>query len=68
MTNVKLLMQVIDNCPLSKTAMAAALDMSMPTFYSRISGKSEFTASEIVAAVKLFNLTRKQRDEIFLST
>jgi hypothetical protein len=59
-------MEEIDNCPKSKTAIAAEWGMSMPTFYSRIQGKSEFTASEIMKAVKTFNLTRKRRDDIFL--
>lgn len=67
MTNVELLMEEIERCELSKTAIAADLGMSMPTFYSRISGKSEFTASEIIAATKIFNLTRKRRDQIFLT-
>lgn len=67
MTNVELIMEEIEQCQLSKTAIAAEWGMSMPTFYSRISGKSEFTASEIVAATKTFNLTRKRRDQIFLT-
>jgi hypothetical protein len=67
MTNVELIMEEIKRCQLSKTAIAAEWGMSMPTFYSRISGKSEFTASEIVAATKTFNLTRSRRDQIFLT-
>lgn len=67
MTNVKLLLEEIEACPLSKTAIAAEWGMSMPTFYSRISGDSEFKASEIMAATKTFNLTRKRRDQIFLT-
>ena len=67
MTNVELLNEEIAKCPLSKTAIAGEWGMSMPTFYSRISGESEFKASEIVAATKTFNLTRTRRDQIFLS-
>ena len=67
MTNVELLKEEIERCPLSPTAIAAEWGMSMPTYYSRISGKSEFAASEIIVATKTFNLTRERRDQIFLT-
>lgn len=67
MTNVKLLMEEIEKCPMSKTAIAAEWGMSMPTFYSRIQGKSEFTASEIVMASHTLHLTKARRDLIFLT-
>lgn len=67
MTNVELLKEEIKKCPLSPTAIAGEWGMSMPTYYSRTSGKSEFTASEIVKATKTFNLTRSRRDQIFLA-
>lgn len=66
MTNVELLRQAIKASGKSRTALAAAWGMSMPTFYSRISGNSEFTGTEIVAAAASLGLTRKQRDVIFL--
>lgn len=66
MTNVELLQEKIDASHLSNTAIAAALDMSMPTFYSRKKGESEFTASEIVKATAVLKLTKKERDVIFL--
>ena len=65
MTNVALLREAISNAGISRTALAAMWGMSMPTFYSRISGKSEFTAPEIVAATTSLRLTKKQRDAIF---
>ena len=64
-TNVELLQKAIAAAKAPRTALAAAWGMSMPTFYSRISGKSEFTAPEIVAATASLNLTKKQRDAIF---
>lgn len=66
MTNVELLREAINRADVTRTALAAAWGMSMPTFYSRISGNSEFTASEIVAAAASLHLTKKQRDAIFL--
>ena len=66
MTNVELLREAIKRAGVKRTVLAAAWGMSMPTFYSRISGNSEFTASEIVAASASLHLTKKQRDAIFL--
>lgn len=66
MTNVKMLLAEIDASGIPRTALAGAWGMSMPTFYSRINGRSEFTASEIVAAATSLNMTRKKRDVIFL--
>lgn len=66
MTNVELLREAINRTGLKRTVLAAAWGMSMPTFYSRISGNSEFTASEIVAATASLQLTIEQRDAIFL--
>lgn len=65
MTNVELLQKKIDESGLSPTVIAASLDMSVPTFYSRKRGESEFTASEITKAVKTLCLTKKERDAIF---
>lgn len=66
MTNVELLHEAIKAAGVKRTVLAAAWGMSMPTFYSRISGNSEFTASEIVAAAASLHLTKNQRDAIFL--
>lgn len=67
MTNVTLLQEEIEKCPKSPTEIAAEWGMSMPTYYSRVSGKSDFKASEIIAATKTFNLSRIRRDQIFLT-
>lgn len=66
MTNVEKLQKKIDESGLSLTVIAGALGMSMPTFYSRKSGRSEFTASEITKATAILNLTKEERDAIFL--
>ena len=65
MTNTELLQQKIDAAGLSPTAMAAALDRSVPTFYSRMRGESEFTATEIRICTKVLNLSNAERDAIF---
>ena len=65
MTNVQKLNEKIEKSELSHTAIAAALGMSMPTYYSRKSGKSEFTASEISKMTEVLGLTKAERDEIF---
>lgn len=67
MTNVELLKEEIIKCHKTPTEIASEWGMSMPTYYSRISGNSEFKASEIIAATKTFNLSRIRRDQIFLS-
>lgn len=65
MANVEMLRDAINDASISRTAIAAALGMSMPTFYSRISGRSEFTASEITKTTTILQLTKEQRDAIF---
>ena len=65
MTNVEMLNMKIERSGKSHTEIAAALGMSMPTYYSRKAGKSEFTASEIVKATAALKLTKTERDQIF---
>lgn len=38
------------------------------TLYNRLNGRGEFTASEIIALSEVLHLTKKERDDIFLST
>lgn len=65
MINEEMLEKKIAEIGMSPTVLAAALGVSVPTYYSRKKGKSEFTASEITKACKALNLTRKERDAIF---
>lgn len=65
MANMELLHKAIQAAGVPRVALAAAWGMSMPTFYSRINGKSEFTASEIVTATATLNLSKVDRDAIF---
>ena len=66
MTNVELLELKIKETGKSPTVLAAEWGVSLPTYYSRKAGKSEFTAPEIVAATKSLNLKKAERDAIFL--
>ena len=65
-TNVPLLQDAIKESGKNPTTLAAEWDMSVPTYYSRTRGESEFTASEICAAVKSLRLNRRYRGIIFL--
>ena len=66
-TNVALLQSAIKDSGKNPTTLAAEWGMSIPTYYSRANGDSEFTASEICAAVRSLQLNRKTRDLIFLT-
>lgn len=66
-TNVSELQRAIDESGKNPTTLAAEWNMSVPTYYSRTRGESEFNASEICAATKSLRLTRKRRDVIFLT-
>ena len=67
MTNLALLREKLNQSGLSPVAMAAAWDISMPTYYKLLSGESEFTASQIQTTTELFGLTRDERDAIFFA-
>lgn len=66
-TNVPLLQAAIDASGKGPTTLAAEWGMSVPTFYSRKAGESEFTASEIVAAIDSLDLTWTTGRQIFLT-
>lgn len=67
MTNLELLREKLTQAGLGPVAMAAAWDISMPTYYKLLSGESEFTASQIQTTTELFGLTRDERDAIFFA-
>lgn len=67
MTNVEMLGQVLVGLDARPTELAAAMGWSMPTYYSRVSGESEWKASEIVKFTRLAQLSPELRDLIFLT-
>lgn len=65
MMNLELLKEKIANSGIARTAIAAALNMSMPTFYNRLSGEREFKASEMRELARVLKLSDSERDKIF---
>lgn len=65
MMNLELLKENIAKSGLARTAIAAALKMSIPTFYNRLSGEREFKASEIRELTRVLELSDSERDKIF---
>lgn len=66
MTDVTGLARVLNAMHQAPTEIAAAMGWSMPTYYSRVNGRSEWTATEIVKFTALAHLDRTARDAIFL--
>ena len=66
MVNTVLLKKSIKNSGLKIKFIAEKAGMVRYTLYNKINGKSEFTASEIVALTKILCLSKQERDNIFL--
>lgn len=66
MANMELLREKIRDSGMTVTAISRKSGILRETLYNRMNGKGEFTASEIVALTDVLNLTRSERDEIFL--
>lgn len=66
MTDVEKLQQLLKVLPQSPTEIAAYMGWSMPTYYSRINGDSEWKASEIINFTALAGISKPHRDAIFL--
>lgn len=68
MTNLDLLRDKITESGMTKTAIARKIGMKRVTFYNRLSGKSEFNASEIRNLTLVLHLSKVERDAIFFDT
>lgn len=66
MTNFELLNQKIKDSGMTMVAIAEKCDFTRETFYNRLNGNGEFKASEIVSLTRILQLTKEERDEIFL--
>lgn len=66
MTDIELLKQKIKDSGMTVTAVSKKSGILRETLYNRMNGKGEFTASEIVALTDVLDLTRVERDKIFL--
>lgn len=66
MTDVKLLRSYIREMGITYTALAKKLGLSREGLYTKLHGKTEFTASEIRALGEVLRLSSDQIDQIFL--
>lgn len=67
MTDMVKLKKAIDDSGMTMTAIAKKGGIARETLYNRLNGIGEFTASEIVGLSYALKLTKRQRDEIFLT-
>lgn len=68
MTDNDLLREKIDESGMTITSVAKKSGIKRNTFYNRLKGIGEFTASEIVNLSNVLHLTKPERDKIFLSS
>ena len=64
--NSELLAKRVKESGIRTEAIAATLDISVPTLYVKIKGESEFKLSEAVRMKHLLALTNDEFDAIFL--
>lgn len=67
MPNIEYLRSKMNDSGMTVVAIAEKSGILRETLYNRLNGKGDFTASEIVALTKTLNLTKPERDKIFLS-
>ena len=67
MANIDFLKEKMNESGMTVVAIAEKSGILRETLYNRLSGKGEFTATEIVGLTRTLNLTRAERDKIFLS-
>lgn len=67
MTNLELLKEKIEESGMTMVAIARKTGIKRETLYNKLSGKSEFTASEIVAMSKVLRLSVEEREAIFFA-
>lgn len=66
-TDTALLDKKVEESGLKPNMLAAIWGVSLPTYYNLRSGKSEFTATQIVRSTVVLGLTEEERDLIFLT-
>lgn len=67
MADIELLREKINDSGMTIKAISEKSGILRETFYNRLKGNGEFTASEIISLTKVLHLTKKERDEIFLN-
>lgn len=66
MPNIELLKEKISDSGMTIKAITEKSGMDRVTFYNRLKGVGEFTASEIVGLSDTLRLTNAEREDIFL--
>ena len=67
MVKLDLLKKKLEDSGKTMTAIAEDSGIVRETLYNRLKGIGEFTASEIAALTITLDLTKKERDDIFLA-
>lgn len=67
MTDFELLNAKIKESGMTIAAISEKAGMERSTFYNRLKGRGEFTASEIAGLTEALRLLKPERDKIFLS-
>jgi transcriptional regulator with XRE-family HTH domain len=67
MTDIERLKRIMSDSGMTVTAIADKSGIERTTLYNRLKGTGEFTASEIVGLARALHLTKKERDQIFLT-
>ena len=68
MTNTDLLKKKIKESGMTMVASAEKTGIKRETLYNKLSGKSEFMASEMVALSSVLRLSIEERDAIFFAS
>lgn len=67
MADIEYLRKKMEESGMTVTAIAKKAGILRETLYNRMNCKGDFTASEIVSLTEVLQLTRADRDKIFLS-
>lgn len=67
MANIEMLKKHIQDSGMTMVAIAKKSGILRETLYNRLNGVGEFTAPEITGLSKCLRLTKRERDDIFLS-
>lgn len=65
--DIQALKNKIEESGMTMTSIARKSKISRETLYNRLNGIGEFTASEIIGLTTALNLSKSERDIIFLN-
>lgn len=67
MANMEMLRQCVDESGITKTALSQKMGLTRAGLLKKLSGATEFKASEILSISTILHLSDKERDTIFFS-